>query len=103
MRAECDQLAARLHASRSWPELRAVYLDVMPLVGQLQGAVSEAVRGREGTDALNEAQATLEQLKASSRQVGLDIRLSSDTALLMGLQAILESAYATLDALERIS
>jgi hypothetical protein len=95
---DCRQLSRRLAGPANWDRLRAVYLDLAPLIGQLQGAVSEAARS--GAD-VTEAQRFLDALKATARQVGLDIRLASPEALQIGLQTALEQAEEVLQALPR--
>ena len=102
IRETCREISARLEGRPAWPELRAVYLDMAPLVGQLQGLVNDARRAHGGGVETLESARALEQLKAQLRQVGLDMRLASEPALLMGLQMALESAAQTLDRLERV-
>ena len=101
-REDCRRLAARLEGHPRWPELNAAYLDLAPLVGRLQGLVGEAERAHGLTEAVREAEESLERLKAGARQVGLDIRLASEGALLIGLQTVLQGVSETLDRLERI-
>jgi hypothetical protein len=101
-RALCDRLAARLGGQPDWSELRAVYLEMAPLVGQLQGSVGELSRRHGEGEDIRKASASLEELKQSVRRVGLDIRLASERALLLGLQTALQQARETLDSLERI-
>lgn len=102
MRASCRRLMARLEGQPAWPELRAIYLDLAPLIGELQAAVTEAARSLAESDGARQAQDALDLLKASSRQVGLDIRLASEPALRVGLQIALQHALDTLDALDRL-
>ena len=97
LRDACRQLARRLEGPAGWDRLRAVYLDLAPLIGQLQGAVSEA--GRAGDD-VPAARESLDALKATARQVGLDIRLATPEALQMGLQTAVEQAAETVQRLE---
>jgi hypothetical protein len=92
----CRQLERRLEGPANWDRLKAIYLDLAPLIGQVQGAVSEAARA--GQD-VTEAQQSLDALKATARQVGLDIRLASPEALQIGLQTAVEQAEETLGLL----
>jgi hypothetical protein len=101
-REDWRHLAARLEGQPRWPELNAAYLELAPLVGRLQGLVGEARRAHGETDEVREAEQALERLKASARRVGLDIRLASEPALLIGLQTALQDAAKTLDRLEAI-
>ena len=98
LRDECRQLSRRLAGPANWDRLRAVYLDLAPLIGQLQGAVNEATRSGEDVGA---AQQALDALKATARKVGLDIRLASPEALQIGLQTAMEQAEEVIDALEQ--
>jgi hypothetical protein len=100
MRAECEQLLDRLDAVPAWPDLRAVYMDLAPIVGQIQGAVSTRRREIGETAQVREAEAALERLKASSRQVGADIRLASESALAIGLRTALNEALGAIEQLE---
>ncbi len=100
VRAECGKLAARLEGKPEWAALRAIYLDMATVVGRLQGAVGEARRASNHQDTVEQAEATLIELKGSLRQVGLDIRLASPPALAFGLQSAVGSALATLDHLQ---
>lgn len=102
LRASCRNLAARLDGTPQWPVLKAVYLDLATLVGRLQGVVNDAIRSYGASEETRAAEASLARVKSSVRQVGLDIRLSSEAALSMGLQTALESACETLDWLDRI-
>ncbi|MGH2441624.1 MAG: hypothetical protein ACRDFX_00470 [Chloroflexota bacterium] len=90
----------RLEGSPEWSEIKAVYLDLTTLTGQLQGLVSQRAHGSGTSGSETEAERTLLQLKAILRQVGLDIRLSSGAALTLGLRTGLEMAHQTLDALK---
>jgi hypothetical protein len=63
--------------------------------------VSERRRGMGETHAIQEAQQALDTMKAGVRQVGMDIRLASEGALAFGLGAALQSAFQTLDCLDR--
>lgn len=101
-RERCRSLAARLEGQPHWPELRAVYLDLSTLVGQLQGAVSEARRARPASEEARAAEAAFDRLRAGARRVGLDIRLASEPALQLGLQEALKSASETLDRLQHL-
>lgn len=49
--AEHRRLASALANARRWEGLRAVYLELAPFVGSLQGAVSEIERGAEAEKA----------------------------------------------------
>ncbi|HZS93473.1 MAG TPA: hypothetical protein VFA78_01640 [Chloroflexota bacterium] len=98
LRRELDDLTRRLEGAREWPELRAIYLDIAPLIGRLGAVVREAER-QVGTEGSNAARASLEEAKATARQVGLDIRLSSPAALSFGLQRTLDAIRETLDRL----
>ena len=99
LRESCSALNARLNGQPHWPELRAIYLDLSLLVGQIQGAVGERGRGAGGPLDVRGAQEALGALKSSVRQVGLDIRLASEPALRLGLETALEHAGVTLDCL----
>ena len=101
LREECRLLQLRLEGHPHAPDLHRIYLDLVPLVGRLQGLVSERLRRSDQTEALRAAQEPLEQLKSTVRQVGLDIRLASEAALQVGLQRALECAFEVLDLLER--
>jgi hypothetical protein len=101
LRTACRDLALKLEGEPQWPALKAAYLDLATLVGRLQGAVSEAARTQGPNDELRAAEAGLETLKATTRQVGLDIRLASERALAVGLRMALESAAEVLNALDR--
>jgi len=101
LKERCRRLEARLQGQPHWPELRGVYLELVTVVGQLQGAVGESSRAHGETEEARMAERSFERLKSSSRKVGLDIRLASEAALLVGLQDSLQSAFETLDWLER--
>lgn len=101
-REHSRRLAERLQGQPHWPELRAVYLELATVVGQLQGAVGESTRAHGETEEARMAALAFERLKASSRKVGLDIRLASERALLLGLQDALRSVEETLDWLQRL-
>ena len=98
LRREMDDLVRRLGRAAEWPELRAIYLDIAPLLGRLDAAVREAER-QDGSRASNSARASLEEAKATARQVGLDIRLASPAALSFGLRRTLDAIHETLDRL----
>jgi hypothetical protein len=100
IRVQCDTLMRRLDGRPSWPELRAIYLEVAPLIGRLQASVGEAAREPDRTEAAAEAEAALGRVKASAQKVGLDIRLASERALQVGLQMCLEQALEVVDRLE---
>ena len=98
IRTECRRLSAELEGQPHWEELRRIYLELAPLMGELQGAVSASIRERGAAQPL---QQQLEELKTTVRQVGLDIRLASEGALAMGLRVSLERAEELLDRLEQ--
>ncbi|GAC1642277.1 MAG: hypothetical protein NVS4B2_31890 [Chloroflexota bacterium] len=98
-----EQVEVRLAGSPTRAELRAIYLDLAPVVGLLQGAVTQAARVHGEAVEVSPAQRALDRLKYSLRQVGLDIRLSSDQALLIGLQTVLQGVDETVDALKRLT
>jgi len=98
LRDTCRELCRRLEGAANWDRLRAVYLHLAPFIGQVQGAVSEAARA--GQD-VTEAQQSLAALKATARQVGLDIRLASPEALQIGLQTAVEQAEETICLLDK--
>src|SRR5579859_4135520 len=104
LRAELDHLGRQLERAPRWPELRAVYLDMTPLVGQLQAAVDEKLRSatsnREEEPAI--LQTAFEELKASFRQVGLDLRLASEPALRVGLETVIDAARDVLAVLQSV-
>jgi len=96
-------LGARLETRPTWPQLRAVYLDLAPLVGKLQGLTRERVNESAEADAAYRAEAALDRFKTLTRKVGLDMRLTSEAGLIMGLHACLQSARETLDCLQALS
>ena len=102
LRASCRELAARLEGKPDWDTVRAVYLELAPLVGELQGAVGEYTHAHGEAEEARRAEAAFAQARASFRRVGLDIRLASPGALAMGLETALQSALETLDWLQRI-
>lgn len=102
IRLECLDLTGRLQGTVQWPALRTVYLDLSTVVGRLQGLVSARVRGHEESNEARLARESLERFKAQTRQVGLDIRLASEPALLLGLQTALETATETIEHLRRL-
>ena len=89
--AEHRQLTSALANARQWEELRAVYLDLAPFIGRLQGTVSEIERGPDEGEA-RRARDALDRLKSTARRVGLDIRLASTTALTIGLEQAISEA-----------
>lgn len=101
IRDTCRLLKERVQREPQLPELRSVYLDLSPVIGQIQGLVAEAVRRAPADETVSRAEASLADLKAVARQVGLDIRLASPGALTMGLLTALERAEETLGWLER--
>src|SRR5437764_15359836 len=92
LRAECHRLQARLQGRPNGDRLKAVYMDMAPLIGQLHGAVNQTARSSGEIEAVAAARVSLEDLKVTARQVGFDIRLSSDAALASGLPTALEQA-----------
>jgi hypothetical protein len=96
----CADLAARLDRRPDWQGLRAVYLELAPMMGQLQGAVGSA--RRQHGDGAAGAEAALDGFKTGVRAVGLDIRLASESSLALGLQTALQQARETLAALRSI-
>lgn len=98
--ASCDELARRLEGQPTIDEVKAVYLELSVLLGQIQGAVHEAARRRAPDAALSGPEESFERFKRSARQVGLDIRLASPAALQVGLQTALAYARETLRRLE---
>jgi hypothetical protein len=101
LRAECEHLLDRLEGAPHWDQLRAIHMDVAPLIGQIQGLVSTRRRETGDTPDVIAADAALERLKAGSRQVGADIRLASESALAIGLRTTVEAALQAIDALQR--
>lgn len=101
MKAQVELLRGRLNGAPSWQEVRAIYMDLAPLIGEIQGAVSTRRREAESQAEVEEAAAALERLKSSARKVGADIRLGSVPGLTMGLWAALGKAMAAVDCLER--
>ncbi|HLJ68779.1 MAG TPA: hypothetical protein VKX16_15600 [Chloroflexota bacterium] len=100
-RERCRELEARLSRGPHWPELRAIYLDLSTVVGQLQGAVAEHRRARAEPSGNAPLEETLERLKSELRVIGFNIRLSSEGALAVGLQTAVEDALAILGLLEQ--
>ncbi|GAC1322158.1 MAG: hypothetical protein NVSMB22_08680 [Chloroflexota bacterium] len=98
-----EQLGVRLAGSPTRAELRAIYLDLAAVVGLLQGAVAQAARVHGEAVEVSRAQRALDRLQYSLRQVGLDIRLVSDQALLIGLQTVLQGVDETMHALKRLT
>jgi hypothetical protein len=101
LRSECRRLAGQLEGEPHWEKLRAIYLELAPLMGELQGALSRWTRAHGDEEDAQPLQTTFDELKASVRQVGLDIRLASEGALAMGLRVSLERAEELLDRLEQ--
>lgn len=103
LNALLQELIGRLAKVRSVPKLRELYLDLVPVTAQLQAAVGECLRANPQRNEARQAGAAFDRHRAQSRQVGLDIRLASPSALSMGLQAALESAEEALSWLARCS
>jgi hypothetical protein len=101
MRTECELLLERLDGGSTVPQLRAVYLDLAPLIGQIQGAVLTRRREVGDTADVRGAEAGLDRLKAESRQVGADMRLASADALKLGLDTALQEAMDVISILQR--
>jgi hypothetical protein len=101
MKAQVDLLRGRLNGAPGWGEIRSIYMDLAPLIGEIQGAVSTRSREAETQTEVEEAAAALERLKSSARRVGADIRLGSVPGLTMGLWAALNEAMAAIDCLEK--
>ena len=99
LRSACCELMDRLDGPPQIDRLKAVYLELSFLTGQLQGAVNGVARAHGETSELRSAQASFESFASSLRQVGFDIRLASPAALQIGLQAALEHALEALDHL----
>lgn len=74
----------------------------MSTVKMHQGAVAEAGRQHDAGDELRAAQEAFDRLKASSRQVGLDLRLASPAALALGLRMALDGVQDVLAHLDRL-
>lgn len=101
LQAQCRELLARVDSTSEYDRLRAVYMDLAPLMGEIHGVVMREVRRQGDTPATGEAQAAMESLRAAARQVGLDIRLASPAALALGLRTSLELAQRALQALDK--
>ncbi|HCG02784.1 MAG TPA: hypothetical protein DEV93_19840 [Chloroflexi bacterium] len=101
MRSEVEILQARLKGAPSWEQVRSIYMDLAPLIGEIQGAVATRRREVGSQVVVDEAEAALARLKLSSRKVGADIRLGSVPGLTMGLDTALAEATEAIDALER--
>jgi hypothetical protein len=95
-------LATRLEGQPHHDEVRAVFLELASQVGELEAAVNERVKGRETSLDGQEARLALDQMKASLRAVGLDIRLASPPSIAIGLETVLETTFETLARLQRI-
>jgi hypothetical protein len=100
LRQEWLAVQARLERRQTNQSLHGMYLELAPLVGRLQGNISESARANHIAQDLSQAEESFEQLKASYRKVGLDIRLASDRAILIGLQSVVQYALDTLDHLD---
>lgn len=97
LRAALQAMEATLARQPHWPQLRAAHLDLVTATGQIRGAIHGMRREGGETAKLRAAEEALRQLEASVRQVGMDIRLASEGALLLGLQTALQHAFETLD------
>lgn len=100
LKATCRELANRLEGHPQTADLKAVFLDISILVGEIQGALNEAIRTGGTKPQTQAAEASFEQLKNSVRQVGFDIRLASPAALQVGMLTALDHAVHTLDCLD---
>lgn len=102
LRPEWLAVQAQLERRQTNQSLHGIYLELAPLVGRLQGAISDSARSDDRNGALRQAEESFEQLKASYRKVGLDIRLASGRAILIGLQSVAQYGLDTLDHLDRL-
>lgn len=101
LRAECETILTRLDRSPKVPEVHGIHMALAPLIGEIQGAVGACRREGGSIEAVEEAEAALQRLKASARRVGADIRLASPGALTLGLQTALGEALQAIDAVEQ--
>ncbi len=99
--AACRELARRLEGPPQIDRLKAVYLDLSILLGQIQAVLNDAQRQRGQTPETLAAQASFEELRRSVRQVGFDIRLASPAALQVGMQTAVDYALQSLDRVNR--
>jgi hypothetical protein len=81
--------------------LRAIYLALTPIVAQLQGAVDDRVRSHGDTAGTQEMVQAFGRVRASHRQTGLDIRLASEAATMVGLEEVFRAAEEMLSFLEQ--
>lgn len=100
LRASLQRIESMLGDQPRWPQLRTAHLDLVTVTGQLQGALSEQRRLGGDAGTLQHAEESLDAMKATVRQVGMDIRLASEGALLLGLQTCLRLAFEVLDLLD---
>jgi len=98
LEALCAQLARRLEGSPGASDLRAIYLELIPIVAQLRGIVHESVRLFDDV-AAGAVQQQLAETEAIVRRVALDMRLASPAALKLGLQTALEQVHRTVQLL----
>jgi hypothetical protein len=89
-------LEKRLAGRPQIAELKAVYLELSTVTGQIQGALHETTRESGPTSRIREAESKFEEFKRTLRQVGFDIRLASPSALQVGMQTALDHALQTL-------
>jgi len=97
LRAECLALAEAAGDPQRLPDIRAAYLTLVTLLGQVSGQIGEVSRLQPQNDAVREATMALERAKRAARQVGLDIRLASPSALAYGIHAAALGAVQALD------
>ncbi|GAC1473353.1 MAG: hypothetical protein PVSMB7_27200 [Chloroflexota bacterium] len=93
---DCRRLQSSLAGTLAWPEINRIHHELAPIIGQLQAAVGAAERAHGDTACVRGARAALDRVKATQRQVGLDIRLSSPAALTLGLSQAVEYALEVL-------
>ncbi len=98
LEAVCAQLARRLEGSRDASDLRAIYLELFPIVAQLRGLVHESVTSFDNV-ATETVQQQLAGTEAIARRVALDMRLASPAALKLGLQTALVHVQRTMELL----
>ena len=103
IQGQCCDLAHRLDRSNDWDGLRSIYLDLVPTVGRLQGALRTYSREHEGALESQELTQSFEELQATVRQVGHDIRLSSPSALKLGLEACVSQGLEIVARLQKLS
>lgn len=95
----CRELEHRLEGPPQIDHLKAVYLDLSMVLGQIQGALNDAQRHSGQAPGALAAQASFEELRRAVRQVGFDIRLATPAALQVGMQIALSYAFETLEHL----